>query len=74
MQKEPEENLSLDFYDEEIDRLLSKEFDEHFNSFEDFKKDFYEKIDQARQEIKEGKGRPIEEFCKEMEEKYGFTI
>ncbi len=56
--------------EERIDRLMSEEFDKHYSSFEDFKKDFCKKIDQALQEVKDGKCRPFEEFCAEMEAKY----
>ena len=39
---------------------MSEEFDKHYSSFEDFKKDFCKKIDQALQELKDGKCRPFE--------------
>lgn len=57
--------------EERVDRLMSEEFDNHYNSFEEFKKDFCKKIDKARQEIKDGKcQQTFEEFCVEMETKY----
>ena len=58
--------------EERIDRLISEHFDKHYASFEEFKKDFDEKIEQALKEVDEGKCRPMEEFCAEMEEKYDF--
>lgn len=66
-------NLKSDIVEteeEKVDRLMSEEFDKHYNSFEEFKKDFCKKIDQALQEVKDGKCRPFEEFCAEMETKY----
>ncbi len=57
--------------EEKIDRLMSEEFDKHYSSFEDFKKDFCKKIDKALQEVKDGKcQQTFEEFCAEMEAKY----
>ncbi len=57
--------------EERIDRLMSEEFDKHYSSFEDFKKDFCKKIDKALQEVKDGKcQQTFEEFCAEMEAKY----
>ena len=56
--------------EERIDRLISEHFDKQYASFEEFKKDFYEKIDQALKEVDEGHTRPFSEFCAEMEEKY----
>ena len=58
--------------EERIDRLVSEHFDKHYANFEEFKKDFYSKIDKALKEVAEGKCRPFEEFCAEMEEKYDF--
>lgn len=66
-------NLESDIVEteeERIDRLMSEEFDKHYNSFEEFKEDFCKKIDKALQEVKDGKCRPFEEFCAEMEAKY----
>ena len=58
--------------EERIDRLISEHFDKHYASFEEFKKDFDQKIEQALKEIEEGKGIPMEQCCAEMEEKYDF--
>lgn len=56
--------------EERVDRLMSEEFDNHYNSFEEFKKDFCKKIDKALKEIKEGKGIPMETAISELEAKY----
>lgn len=58
--------------EERIDRLVSEHFDKHYATFEEFKKDFYSRIDKALKEVAEGKCRPFEEFCAEMEETYDF--
>lgn len=67
-------NLESDIVETEeeiIDRLMSEEFDKHYNSFEEFKEDFCKKIDKALQEVKDGKcQQTFEEFCAEMEAKY----
>lgn len=68
------ENLTKDFIEtaeERVDRLLAEKFDKHYANFEEFQKDFWKKIEQALKEVDEGKCRTMEEFCAEMEEKYG---
>ena len=50
------ENLKSDVEEtneERVDKLMSEEFDKHYNSFEEFKKDFCKKIDKALKEIEE---------------------
>lgn len=69
------ENLTkklLKSEEERIDKLISQKFDSHYSDFEEFKKDFYSKIDQALKEVADGKCRPFKEFCAEIEEKYDF--
>lgn len=56
--------------DENIERLVAKEFDKHYASFEEFQKDVFEKIEIALKQVEEGNVIPFEDFCKEMEEKY----
>lgn len=56
--------------EERIDRLISEHFDKHYATFEEFQKDIFKKIEQATKEIEEGKCRPLEDFCAEMEAKY----
>ncbi len=56
--------------EERIDRLISEKFDKHYESFEEFKKDIFEKIDKSLKDIDSGKIRTIGEFCAEMEAKY----
>lgn len=67
--------LSNEVYEEmteqNIDKLISRKFDEHFSDLEDFKNKLYEKLEKAITEIKEGKGIPMELAIAEMEEKYG---
>ena len=68
------ENLTKDFEEtteERVDRLLAEKFDKHYANFEEFQKDFLKKIERALKEVDKGKCRTIEEFCAEMEEKYG---
>ena len=60
--------------EERIDRLISEKFDKHYANFEEFQKDVFDKIAIALKEVDEGKTRPLEEFCKEMEEKYDIQI
>lgn len=57
--------------EENIDKLISKKFDEHFSDLEDFKNNLYKKLEKAINEIKEGKGVPMELAVAEMEAKYG---
>lgn len=56
--------------EERIDRLVEEHFNKHYESFEEFQKDIFEKIEQALKEVDEGKCRTMDEFCAEMEEKY----
>lgn len=58
--------------EERIDKLISQKFDNHYSDFEEFKKDFYSKVDKSLKEVTDGKCRPFKEFCAEMEEKYDF--
>ena len=56
--------------EERIDRLVSEHFDKQYATFEEFQKDIFKKIEEAMQEIQEGKGIPMEDIVTEMEEKY----
>lgn len=67
------ESLKKDFEEteeERIDRLVSEHFDKQYATFEEFRKDIYKKINTAINEIKEGKGIPMEDIIAEMEAKY----
>ena len=67
------ENLTKAFEEteeERINRLISEKFDKHYATFEEFKKDIFEQIEEALKEIEEGKGIPMEEVIKEMEARY----
>ena len=67
-------NEAYEKYEEErIDRLVEEHFNRKYPDFESFKKDVYEKIEQALKDVEEGRCRPIGEFCAEMEEKYGMS-
>lgn len=62
-------------YDEEqtekrVDKLMAEYYRKKYPTFESFKKDFYEKIEQAQKDVEEGRCRPFEEFRAEMEAKY----
>ncbi|MCI9063801.1 MAG: type II toxin-antitoxin system prevent-host-death family antitoxin, partial [Clostridia bacterium] len=59
--------------EERIDRLVSEKFDQHYANFEEFKKAIFEEIDIALNEIKEGKGIPMEQVVAEMEAEYHFN-
>ena len=56
--------------EERIDRLVSEHFDKQQATFEEVQMDIFEKIEEAMQEIKEGKGIPMEDIVAEMEAKY----
>ena len=53
-----------------IEKLVAEQFDKHYASFEEFKKDFYKHIEQALRDVDEGKYSSFDEFCAELEEKY----
>lgn len=67
--------LSNELYEklteENIEKLISKKFDEKFSSFEEFQNNIHKKIKDAIKEIEEGNGIPMEQAIAEMEEKYG---
>ena len=50
--------------------MVSEHFDKQYATFEEFQKDIIKKIEEAMQEIREGKGIPMEEVVAEMEAKY----
>ncbi len=56
--------------EERIDRLIAEHFSKQYATFEEFKKDVFEKIEQALKDVDEGRYQTLDEFCKEMEEKY----
>lgn len=58
--------------DERIDKLVAKHFDKHYADFEEFKKNFFSKINQALKDVDNGNYKTLEKFCAEMEEKYDF--
>ena len=54
----------------QIEKLVAKHFEEQYKNYEEFEKDFIKKLEQSIKDKEEGKCRPIEDFCAEMEEKY----
>ena len=56
--------------EERLDKLLAEKYDRHYADFEEFKRDIIVEIAKAMEEIKEGKGIPMEKFVAEIEEKY----
>lgn len=67
-------NEAFENYEEErIDRLVSEHFDKKYPNFESFRKDIYEKIDEAIKSIEEGKGIPMEVALAELEAKYDLS-
>ena len=68
--------INLQDYDEDeaqrrVDELLEKYYDKHYDSFEEFQKDLFEKIEKAHNDIEAGNGIPMEEIVAEIREKYG---
>lgn len=60
------------YEDERIEQLISKHFNKKYPDFESFKKDVYEKIDIAIEEIKNGEYISMGKAIAEMEAEYGF--
>ena len=56
--------------EEKIDRLISERFDKHYATFEEFKKDIYNKIEQAFKDIVAGRYIVMDSAVAELEEKY----
>ena len=52
---------------------MSQHFDKQYERFEEFKKDLNKKIEQALKDVEEGRYQTLDEFCKEMEEKYDLS-
>ena len=65
-------NLNGETEEERIERLISKHFDKHYESFEEFQKEVFEKIEQALKDVDEGRYQTLESFCEEMEDEYDF--
>ena len=63
-------NMKAETEEERIERLVAEHFDKHYASFEEFQKNLWEQIEEAVQEIKDGKGIPMEDVVAEMEAKY----
>jgi len=59
--------------EERIDRLVAKHFNKHYENFEEFQKEMFEKIDQAFRDIAQGRYVPMENAVAELEEKYGLS-
>lgn len=67
-EKITQNNIETD--EERVDKLVAKHFDKYYETFEEFQKDFWKKIDKALKDVEKGNYRPLNEFCAEMEEKY----
>ena len=66
------ENLKRNFSKSEeakVEELISKHFDKHYKNFEDFKENIIKQINEASNEISNGKGIPMEDILKEMGDK-----
>lgn len=61
------------YENERIEKLVEEKFSKHYSDFESFKKEIFEKIELARNDIKTGKVRPFEDFCAELEETYNYN-
>ena len=66
--KEKEETL-----EERVDRLVAEKFEKHYDTFEEFHKDVWTKIEKGLKDVDEGRYQALEDFCAEMEEEYGFN-
>lgn len=66
--------LSTEMYEslteENVDKLISKKFDEKFKNLENFKQEIFTQIQAALKDMQHGKGIPMEEALAEMEAKY----
>ena len=56
--------------EERIEKLVSQYFDKHYATYEEFKADILNEINETLEEIKQGKGIPMEQVVAEMEAKY----
>ncbi len=68
--------IDLQDYDEinvekQIDGFLERYYDKHYNSFEEFQKDFWKQIDHAIKDIEAGNGIPMEIAVAETRARYG---
>ena len=63
-------NIYEETKEERIHRLIAGKFNKQYDSFEEFRKDLYEKIEQALKDVDDGRCQPFEEFCAEMEAEY----
>lgn len=59
--------------EERIDKLISEKFDKHYETFEEFKFDLFQKLENAIKEIEAGKGIPMNIAIAELEAKYKFN-
>lgn len=67
-------NEAFENYEKErIDKLISEHFDKKYPDFESFKKDLFEKLETARNEVRNGKGIPMEVAIAEIEAKYDLS-
>lgn len=58
--------------EERIERLISEKFDKQYATFEEFKEELSRQLEEASNQIKEGKGIPMENAVAELEAKYHF--
>ncbi len=56
--------------EERVERLVAEKFDKQYASFEEFKKDILEKIEQALKDVDKGCFQTLDDFKKEMEAEY----
>ena len=57
--------------EENVEKLISKKFDEKYKDLEDFENKIFKKLEKSLKEIKDGKGIPMEQAVAELEETYG---
>lgn len=60
--------------DKWVDEMLERYYDKHYDSFEEFEKDFWEKVYGAIDDIEAGNGIPMECIVNEMRQKYGIPL
>ena len=56
----------------EINNMVGEKINKHYENFEQFKSELVNSIKKEIKDIESGKGIPMEQAVKEMEEKYHF--
>ena len=62
------------YENERIEKLVSEHFDKRYPDFESFKADVEKHIQEGLKAVEESRVQSMEDYVKEMEEKYGYTL